>query len=57
MGLQDREWFHQDRKKQQKPQKQTSPRDGAAKLPRQWEPSWALVIVLIGAAAAAIYWL
>lgn len=57
MGLQDREWFHQDRNKQKKPQKQNSPRDRAPKLPRQWEPSWALVVVLIGAAAAAIYWL
>lgn len=57
MGLQDREWFHQDRNKQKKPQKQSSQRERAKKLPREWEPSWALVIVLLCAAAGAAYWL
>lgn len=57
MGLQDREWFHQDRNKQKKPKKQSKQRDRASKLPRQWEPSWALVIVLLCAAAGAAYWL
>ncbi|EMV8855507.1 hypothetical protein AADS62_004766 [Escherichia coli] len=57
MGLRDREWFHQDRNNQKKPQQQSRKRARAPKLPTEWEPSWAVVIVVICAAAAAIYWL
>lgn len=57
MGLRDREWFHQDRNNQKKPQQKSRKRARAPKLPTEWEPSWAVVIVVICAAAAAIYWL
>lgn len=57
MGLQDREWFHQDRNKQKKPQKKNQQPERRNTRRGSWEPSWALVIVLLCAAAGAAYWL
>ncbi len=57
MGLQDREWFHEERRKREARQKQQSTPKHRPKRTTQWEPSWGLVIVLLCAAAAATYWL
>ncbi|MDF3865365.1 hypothetical protein P3W53_12870 [Pseudomonas denitrificans (nom. rej.)] len=61
MGLEDREWFQKARNERlQQPKKSAAPGRATRhsnSQARSWEPSWALVIILICAAIAAAYWL